>query len=237
VSTFGEAWAAVADLDGWLSEGQARALFDAARAVESGSIVEIGSHRGRSTIVLALAAPVGVPIVAVDPFDDPRWGGGEGSLAIFHENLLRAGVDDRVRVVRGTSEVAARDWDGGDVALVYIDGAHDRQSVVIDIEGWTRWLGENGLLFLHDAFSSTGVTAALLQRLLGRRRFEYLGAERSLAMFRKCAPSRRAAVVSSLRLVARLPYFGRNLAIKVAMRRNWRRVSLVLGHAEDGFPY
>jgi predicted O-methyltransferase YrrM len=237
MSEFSDAWAAIGRLEGWLSEGQARALFDAARGLEAGSIVEIGSHHGRSTILLALAARPGVSIVAVDPFDDPRWGGGAESLDIFRENVRRAGVEDRVRIVRATSEEAARTWDGGRIAFVYIDGAHDRPSVLIDIDGWSARLGDEGLLFLHDAFSSTGVTAAVLQRFLGRRGFSYLGAERSLVMFRKSEPSATTAVVSSARLLARLPYFARNLAVKVALRQGWHRVSRSLGHKDKEPPF
>ena len=48
--------ALVADVDGWMSPGQASTLYDAAtRCPAGGSIVEIGSFRGRSTIVLASA--------------------------------------------------------------------------------------------------------------------------------------------------------------------------------------
>ena len=45
----------VADVDGWMSPGQASTLYDSAtRCPAGGSIVEIGSFRGRSTIVLAI---------------------------------------------------------------------------------------------------------------------------------------------------------------------------------------
>ncbi len=48
----------VADVDGWMTPGQASTLLDAARRCPpAGSIVEIGSFRGRSTIVLASGAP------------------------------------------------------------------------------------------------------------------------------------------------------------------------------------
>ena len=58
----------VADVDGWMTPGQAATLFDAARRCPpTGSIVEIGSFRGRSTIVLASAAPPDARIVAIDP--------------------------------------------------------------------------------------------------------------------------------------------------------------------------
>ena len=58
----------VDDVDGWMSPDQAEALYDAATACAEGEqIVEIGSFRGRSTIVLASAAPQGVTVVAIDP--------------------------------------------------------------------------------------------------------------------------------------------------------------------------
>src|SRR5215208_5355117 len=46
------------EVDGWMTDGQARRLWDAARRLGHGAqVVEIGSYRGRSMIVLALAAP------------------------------------------------------------------------------------------------------------------------------------------------------------------------------------
>jgi predicted O-methyltransferase YrrM len=55
--SFADAWAAASDVEGWLTEAQARRLFVAAAAVPArGRIVEIGSFRGRSAIVLARAA-------------------------------------------------------------------------------------------------------------------------------------------------------------------------------------
>ena len=66
--SFDEVLAKVADVEGWMSPDQARRLYDAAARTAAGQrIVEIGSFRGRSTIVLASAAPDGVEIVAIDP--------------------------------------------------------------------------------------------------------------------------------------------------------------------------
>ena len=95
-----------------------RILFDSARRVPSGSnIVEIGSHRGRSTILLARGKPEDgrTRIQAVDPFFDPRWGGGESSEAIFRSNLRDAGVDSDVNVFHGTSEQALQHWKQGGI--------------------------------------------------------------------------------------------------------------------------
>jgi predicted O-methyltransferase YrrM len=232
---FEAAWAAASDVEGWLTEDQARALWIAAAAVELGrSIVEVGSHRGRSTIVLAHAAQAGVEIVAVDPFDDVRWGGGAETYELFLKSLRAAGVEERVRVVRATSEAAVRDWDGRPLGFVYVDGAHDRPSVLLDIDGWLPRLDDGGQIAVHDAFSSVGVTLALLQRFLGRRDFTYVRAVGSLLVLRK---SRTSSVVASLRLIARLPYFARNLLVKIALRRGWRGLCRLLGHAGDTAPY
>ena len=65
---FAPVLAAVAGVEGWMTDAQARRLWDGARRVAPGGrIVEIGSFRGRSTIVLASAAGRDVAVVAIDP--------------------------------------------------------------------------------------------------------------------------------------------------------------------------
>ena len=55
-------------VEGWLTEEQAEMLASAAAACPAdGEIVEIGSFRGLSTIVLATHAPEGAAVVAIDP--------------------------------------------------------------------------------------------------------------------------------------------------------------------------
>jgi predicted O-methyltransferase YrrM len=156
--SFDEAWGAVADVEGWLTRGQAQALFDGARNAPDGAIIEIGSHHGRSTIILARGAGSGTRIHAIDPFDNARWGGGEQSLRIFRDNIERAGVAHMIHPFRGISAEAVESWSGGPIALLYIDGAHDLASVLIDIDGWEPHVVSGGLVFIHDAFSSMGVT-------------------------------------------------------------------------------
>jgi predicted O-methyltransferase YrrM len=58
-----------AHVEGWLSEAQGRALFEAAAATTGrGAIVEIGSWKGRSTTWLASGARLaGQRVYAVDP--------------------------------------------------------------------------------------------------------------------------------------------------------------------------
>ena len=85
-----------------MSPDHARLLWDRAAAVRpGGQIVEIGSYRGRSMIVLASAAAPEVTLVAIDPHagndrGPQQWEGtsreGEEDNAAFWSNLERAQV-------------------------------------------------------------------------------------------------------------------------------------------------
>ena len=121
-ATFDEVQTAVADVEGWMTPGQARLLWDCAQTVRPGrTIVEIGSFRGRSMIVLASGAPDGADVVAVDPHagndrGPHEWEGYEDLASedheVFNANLAAAGVADRVRHVRKFSHDALDDVPG-----------------------------------------------------------------------------------------------------------------------------
>ena len=162
---FSDAWIQAEPVEGWLTEEQGKTLFDAAQSVPSGQwIVEIGSHHGRSTLLLAAAKSDGVRLLAVDPFDDPRWGGGPAALSRFQGTLRGAGLLDQVETFPGVSADASSAWDRGSIGMLFVDGAHDRASVLTDIDGWAPHLADRASILLHDAYSSPGVTIALFER-------------------------------------------------------------------------
>src|SRR6478672_11462935 len=103
---FETAWAAAEPVGGWLTRDQGRALWDAATTLPPGArILEIGSHQGRSTVVLATAAKArGASVIAVDPFVSGRLFGGAATRTIFERNLADAGLADVVQLeaVRST---------------------------------------------------------------------------------------------------------------------------------------
>src|SRR5690242_16795490 len=67
-ASFADAFAAVERVEGWMTPAQAQRLWHRASGVEPGArIVEIGSFRGRSTTILALASEPSVEVVAIDP--------------------------------------------------------------------------------------------------------------------------------------------------------------------------
>jgi predicted O-methyltransferase YrrM len=233
---FLDAWRQAESVEGWLTMEQGRALFETARSVAPSQwIVEIGSHCGRSTLLLAAGKAEGVRLLAVDPFDDARWGGGPHALTNFQATLGGAGLLEVVETFRGISGDASRAWDAGSVGMLFVDGAHDRASVLTDIDGWAPHLAPDARVLFHDAFSSPGVTVALLQRYLGRAGIEYLGSDGSLARLRKVADDARFR--SSLRMLMRLPWFARNLVVKTAIRRHWTWVQRLLRHHGAAYPY
>ena len=217
--------AAVAQVDGWLSPDQIARLFQAARSTRRGDqIVEIGSFRGRSTIVIARSAPPGVSIVAIDPHAGNDRGPNElagyaPEAELDHDaflaNLAAAGVADRVHHVRESSNAAHRHVDGS-IAVLFIDGAHRFAPARADIRDWGGRVSAAGTLLVHDAFSSIGVTLAIARELLLGRRFRYVGRSRSLAEYRADLDGGFSArLLNAARQLAQLPWFLKNLAVKL----------------------
>jgi hypothetical protein len=239
--------AAVEPLDGWMSPDQGRRLFAAAaRCAPAGTIVEIGSFRGKSTVVLASAAPAGVQVVAIDPHAGNDRGPQEfegfeaeaaDDHAVFLANLRAGGVADRVRHVRAFSH-AAHGEVTEPVDVLYVDGAHRFGPARADIRDWGARVTDGGTMLIHDSFSSVGVTLAIFAELASGRRFRYVGRSRSLAEFR-AEPCRGAGprLRNLGRLSAQLPWFAKNLLLKVALLAGLGRVLARAGRPVPEWPY
>ena len=226
-----------------MTDDQARRLWDAARAVPAGGqIVEIGSYRGRSAIVLARAAGGSAGVVAIDPHAGTDRGPQEiagyeseaqSDHAAFLANLDRAGVRERVRHVRLPSADAHPEV-RGDVDLLYVDGAHRYRPARDDIRDWGARVAPGGTMLIHDGFSSIGVTLATLRLLVPSREFAYRGRTGSLVEYRR---ERAPRLRNALRQLAELPWFARNLLVKVALVARLRPLARLLGHRSGDWPY
>jgi hypothetical protein len=232
-SSFEQAWNEASEISGWLKEAQAGLLWDEAMELPSGStIVEIGSHQGRSTVVLGRAARnVGATVVAVDPFVEGRLFGGLSTRETFVRNVEAAGVDNVVELVQEYSTRLRPGWDRP-IALLYIDGKHDYWTLSDDLR-WSVHLPQGAAVVVHDSFSSIGVTLGILRHVLFGRGLAYERRSDSQALFRV----RRPTTADRLRILRQLPWWTRNIFVKVLLRLRLHPVARLLGHDSPYDPY
>ncbi len=230
---FTEVWALADGIPGWLTTAQAALLHEQARTLPAGAaVVEIGSHKGRSTVVLADALRErGGTVVAIDPFIEGPMFGGSGTRDHFERHVEMAAVGDTVELVCDYSTKARQSWTRP-FDMLYIDGKHDYWTFTDDLE-WRVHLPEAAPVLVHDCFSSIGVTLGVLLRVLPSRNLRYERREGSLALFRVGRPTGR----DRLRILAELPWWARNVLLKVLLRLRLRPVAGMLGHDAPYDPY
>lgn len=217
------------EVGGWLTPAQARLLWDCAVAVPpDGLIVEIGSHQGRSTVVLAAAR---ARVVAIDPFVSGAKFGGLPTKDKFLSNIEAAGVAGNVELRQAKSTDLRPGWHEP-IGFLYIDGKHDYWTLSDDLR-WTTFLSDGGRVAIHDAFSSIGVTLGLLVHALPARRLRYVRREGSLALF-EVGPATRA---DRVRFLAQLPWWIGNVGIKVLLRLKLYPLARLVGHHDTADPY
>jgi len=98
------------------------------------------------------------------------------------------------------------------VDLLFVDGAHRFGPARADLVRWGARVPDGGRMLVHDAFSSIGVTLALLTATVPRPSWRYVGREGSLAAYVRSSPARRA--MPGLRELRELPWFASNLVRK-----------------------
>ena len=119
--------------------------------------VEIGVFEGSSAAVLARALPLGAELHLIDPYVDAS---GWALRPDAHASARAARL--AVRRARGrrgaelvwhltTSEAAAREWDGREVDLVFVDGDHSPEGCRLDWDLWHRFVAPRGAVAFHDA--------------------------------------------------------------------------------------
>jgi hypothetical protein len=108
---------------GWMSPAELTWLMEQAAMMES--VAEIGCLHGRSAFALLTACPG--PVYCIDPWNDEA----DHSYPSFMGNC---GHFPNLHAVRAFSPQAAAQV--GPVDMVFIDGDHEYDSVIADINGW-----------------------------------------------------------------------------------------------------
>ena len=142
---------------GFLTEREGRFLaLVAACAPAQGTILEIGSYKGKSTVGLAsIAQRYGLgPVVAVDPHSAPAvtdygHGSQQSSWDDFQASLRRAGVQGSVEAHRAYSRDVAPGWTRP-IRFLWIDGDHTYKGAKEDIDLFRAHLVPGAIVAFHD---------------------------------------------------------------------------------------
>lgn len=158
------------EISGFLSEAEAQKLFSSASGLKDKSpiIVEIGSHLGKSSFVLAkaLQGKGGGKLYCIDPFD----GSGDitaashyqkkeilGKKTLFQEfmrNVKKNRLEAFIYPKQGMSHEVVKTFPDHKIDMVFIDGNHDWECVRQDFLDWTPKLKCGGVLAMHDVFAT-----------------------------------------------------------------------------------
>ena len=201
-----DALAAFRAAPGFMPEDEGLALYRAAATVAPlGPLVEVGSYRGRSTILLAAAArTAGTHVVTIDHHrgseeHQPGWEyhdpdlvdpavGRVDTLPSFRHTIATSGLEDHVIAIVARSEDVGRYWRHG-AGLVFVDGSHTDESAQRDYAAWAEHVVVGGLLAIHDVFAdpTEGGQAPyrIYRRALESGRFTEVAGCRSLRLLRR----------------------------------------------------
>ena len=171
----------VADMEtvpGWFTPEEGRYLADAVMHIlhdsESCTIVEVGSYKGRSAVVLGNMVRELAPkshIYCIDPFEAQlTLTGGiyeDPTYDEFKSNIASRQLDEWVTpIVKKSTDV---EWGKGEIDLLHIDALHDYKSVTADFEHYIEYMSAGGLVLFHDRGVYPGVTRAIDEYVKGRR--------------------------------------------------------------------
>jgi len=146
----GEMLDTVFNVEGMMFHYQCAWLYALAKPYDGGHLLEIGTYKGRSALVMALACPQAhITTLTVQPEEAQ-----EAARAL-------AGHQVGILVVKSWNYLAR--YKGPVLDLVFVDGDH--KQVGRDL-GWFNWLRVGGLILFHDWFPAGGLAQRVCYRTI-----------------------------------------------------------------------
>ena len=139
---------------GWLSPHQTSILY-LCSFLTKGKIVEVGCWKGKSTTAIGLGAdPNATAIFVVDSFEGDSGHKAEFDVSTirpdFDKQMERVGLTNRIIVQPGFSIEVAKQHEDDSVSMLFLDAAHEYDSVKEDILAWSPKLKSGGKVYFHD---------------------------------------------------------------------------------------
>lgn len=146
------------DVEGWLSGEEGLLFYNLAKnAKKPNVIVEIGSWKGKSTVFFGRGSldGDGVKIYSIDPHIGRTEDMGAGytvapTFKDFEDNVKRYNLSGLVKPLVKLSWDAVNDVPEK-IDVLFVDGAHDYDSVKRDVKDWFPKLNEGGVISFHDS--------------------------------------------------------------------------------------
>lgn len=177
------------EVEGFLNPHEAGLLRDlAATAPKGGTIVELGSYRGKSTVALAMGARVSESLVwAIDDHGSYHQGetdfGPQDNVA-FLMNIVHNGFADVVRVINLPSLHVAVVWDKP-IDLIFLDANHEYEFVKQDFECWQDRVNADGLIAMHDTGGNWPGVTQFVNELLAAGEWEKIAMADATSVFKR----------------------------------------------------
>jgi hypothetical protein len=179
-------------IKGKLYLGEPSLLFSfGKRCSGKGVIVEIGSYKGKSTMILARGSLFNSNsnVYAVDTFEGTCEGKNkQDTFKDFKKSMDLAGVSNLVIPQKGFSSDISKKFNHL-IEILFIDGDHTYEGVIQDIDNWTPKLISNGWVLFHDT-SIQGVLKAVTEKVISSMDYSHIGFMGSIIFAKKCPSSK-----------------------------------------------
>ena len=133
----------------------------------NGYAVEVGTFSGENAVIMAKYFN---RVVTIDPwlngYDKDDHASNADMAEVEKKYLERTEPFINISHIKLPSIEASRQFDDESVDLVYLDGDHQTDAVVADIDAWKPKVRKGGILAGHD-INMEKVHNALKQRLMG----------------------------------------------------------------------
>ncbi len=139
-------------IDGMVDSDELHCLSKYSELVpENGAILDIGTSDGRSALSLGLHSKDSVHVYTVDIEVEEK----------FYKHVDYLELNHKVFFTRCTSKRLSELWKTP-LDMVFVDGSHNYDDVVLDIQNWIPHIKKDGIIAFHDyGNQSFGVTQAI----------------------------------------------------------------------------
>lgn len=214
-------------IEGHLTPKEIRFLaLLAACPTTTGEVLEIGSFKGKSTVVLAKSAALSDAgrVVAIDPMTspsvtDPDLRGATSSLEDFRANVRRHRVEAQIELHCARSAEIGKAWTRP-LRLLWIDGDHMYEGVKQDFDLFAPHLTNGAIIAMHDVLHAfEGCVRVFMENVVLSPHFGRVGCCGSIGwgQFHVDAAVGRRQRAAKLRLYSRLSGLVPHVALKTRL--------------------